>query len=139
MKHYFFIRTDTNPRIGTGHLMRCLALAQAWRKQGDKVTFISSCESESLRNRITDEGFQLVSIEKPYPEPDDLETTLLTINNSSSNNTLCFMHSSIYLIVQSVVNLPKWHLLSIIQSHIIIMVFLSKLNYLNPDIFSVAS
>ena len=67
--------------------MRCLALAQAWKKQGGKVTFISSCESESLRNRITDEGFELVLIKESYPDPADFEITLSTINNSNSNNS----------------------------------------------------
>ena len=67
--------------------MRCIALAQQSKKQGCKVTFISACENKSLRNKIIDEGFQLVSIKKPYPDPVDLETTLVFINNSSSNNT----------------------------------------------------
>ena len=66
--------------------MRCLALAQAWKKQGGKVTFISACESESLSSRITDEGFELVPIGKSYPDPDDLVTTLSIINNQSSTN-----------------------------------------------------
>jgi len=86
-KKQLFIRTDANTQIGSGHLMRCLALAQAWKKQGGKVTFISVCESESLRNRITDEGFELVKIKEPYPDHADFETTLLTINNSSLNNS----------------------------------------------------
>ncbi len=79
-----FIRADANTQIGSGHLMRCLALAQAWKKQGGNVTFISDCGSESLRNRITGEGFELVLIEKPCPDLADLETTFLVINNSSS-------------------------------------------------------
>ena len=81
-----FIRTDADSRIGIGHLMRCLVLAQEFKKQGSKVTFISACEKNILRNRITDEGFQLVAIENSYPNKGDLETTLLTINNSHSSN-----------------------------------------------------
>ena len=80
-----FVRVDANNRIGSGHLMRSLALAQASKKQGCKVTFISGCENKILRNRITDEGFQLISIENSYPNASDLETTLLTINNSLSS------------------------------------------------------
>ena len=87
MSNQLFIRVDANQKTGTGHFMRCLALAQAWKKQGDKVTFISSCESESLRNRITDEGFELVLIKESYPDPADFEITLSTINNSNSNNS----------------------------------------------------
>ena len=81
-----FIRTDADSRIGIGHLMRCLVLAQEFKKQGGKVTFISACDNNILRNRITDEGFQLVSVENSYPNKGDLETTLLTINNSLSSN-----------------------------------------------------
>jgi len=63
--------------------MRCLALAQAWKKQGGHVTFISACEGEVLYNRIINEGFQLVSIEDSYPHPADLIITKKTIDNSS--------------------------------------------------------
>lgn len=86
-KHYIFFRTDANPQNGTGHLMRCLALAQAWKKQSGKVIFISACSNEGFEERIIHEGFQFVSIEKPHPEPTDLETTLLSINCSYPNNT----------------------------------------------------
>ncbi len=79
-----FIRTDANSQVGIGHFMRCLAFAQAWKKQGGKVIFISMCESKMLRNRISYEGFQLVKIGQPYPNSNDLETTLLTLNNSSA-------------------------------------------------------
>ena len=82
-----FIRVDVNSSTGSGHFMRCLALAQAWKKQGDKVTFISSCESESLRNRITDEGFELVLIKESCTTHADFEITLSTINNLHSNNS----------------------------------------------------
>ncbi len=80
-KKQLFIRVDANTQIGSGHLIRCLALAQAWRKKGGKVTFISVCESESLRNRIIYEGFELVKIKEPYPNQADFESTLSTIND----------------------------------------------------------
>ena len=35
------IRADASPSIGSGHLMRCLALAQALRDAGDEVTLAS--------------------------------------------------------------------------------------------------
>ena len=66
-----YIRADENSLIGSGHLMGCLALAQNWKKQRDEATFISACESGNLRKRITDEGFELVPTNEPYPDPDD--------------------------------------------------------------------
>jgi UDP-2,4-diacetamido-2,4,6-trideoxy-beta-L-altropyranose hydrolase len=70
-----FIRADANTQIGTGHLMRCLALAQQWQAQGGLVTFIANCHSDSLRQRLLDEGFRLISLERSYPDPADWETT----------------------------------------------------------------
>jgi len=67
-----FIRADATTQIGTGHIMRCIALAQAWQDHGGKVTFLSHCESEALRQRILDEGFDFIPIEKPYLNPYDL-------------------------------------------------------------------
>ena len=70
------LRTDGGSRIGTGHVMRCIALAQAWQEQGGNVTFLSHCDSIILRQRIIDEGFDFMPIEKPCPHPDDLTQTL---------------------------------------------------------------
>ena len=70
------IRADADTRMGTGHVMRCIALAQAWQDQGGDVTFLSYCDSEALRQRIIDEGFDFMPIEKLHPDPSDLEETL---------------------------------------------------------------
>jgi len=56
--------------------MRCIALGQAWQDHGGKVAFLTLCESEVLRQRIIDEGFAFIPIEKPHPDPYDLRTTL---------------------------------------------------------------
>lgn len=69
------IRADASARIGTGHLMRCLALAQAWKAQGGQVTFITACDSEDLRQSLSDEGFHVITLERSYPEPADWEVT----------------------------------------------------------------
>jgi len=76
------IRSDASTRIGTGHLMRCLALAQAWKDAGSQVTFITACQSEELLERLREEGFDLHRLACPYPDPGDWDYTqnVLTIS-----------------------------------------------------------
>ena len=84
MNKLVIIRVDTDARIGTGHVMRCIALAQAWQDQGGDVTFLSCCDSGPLHQRIIEEGFNFVSIEKPHPDPNDLKKTLSILSNSTN-------------------------------------------------------
>ncbi len=56
------IRADVGPRIGTGHLMRCLALGQAWKSIGGQVAFACGALPGVLKNRLINEGFALFSI-----------------------------------------------------------------------------
>ena len=72
---HLLIRADANARIGTGHLMRCLALAQAWKNGRGHAVFVTACESDGLRQRLSDEGFQVITLEHPYPDPADWEMT----------------------------------------------------------------
>lgn len=74
--NHLVIRADADAQIGTGHIMRCLALAQAWQDKGGDVTFISHCESDSLRQHLLNEGINLINIEKSHPEQGDVECTL---------------------------------------------------------------
>jgi UDP-2,4-diacetamido-2,4,6-trideoxy-beta-L-altropyranose hydrolase len=81
------IRTDATNEIGTGHIMRCLALAQAWQDKGGRAVFISRCESAALRQRITAEGFELISLDKSCPDPFDLDFTISTLNKLKAQNS----------------------------------------------------
>ena len=57
------VRVDANTRIGTGHVMRCLALAQAWQDAGNAAVFISAELPESLEQRLRAEGFSVLRID----------------------------------------------------------------------------
>ncbi|MCF6246319.1 MAG: UDP-2,4-diacetamido-2,4,6-trideoxy-beta-L-altropyranose hydrolase [Desulfobacula sp.] len=65
--------------------MRCIALAQAWKKRGGVVTFISHCPNNKISNRIESEGFNFVKIDKIWPDIQDLKKTLKILNNFSYN------------------------------------------------------
>jgi len=80
------IRADANNRTGTGHLMRCLSLAQAWSRRGGQVTFLSCCENDALLRRIRAEGFGLVRVEQPHPDPGDLSIVLSVVRDVTDCN-----------------------------------------------------
>jgi UDP-2,4-diacetamido-2,4,6-trideoxy-beta-L-altropyranose hydrolase len=69
------IRADASAQIGAGHVMRCLALAEAWQDRSGQALFITACKSDSLRQRLVQEGFGLIPLERAHPDPADWETT----------------------------------------------------------------
>lgn len=83
-----FIRADASTAIGTGHVMRCIALAQAWQERGGCVTFLSSCQNEALQRRIIKEGFELVFVERKHPDSADLKQVLKQMKNVQNNNCI---------------------------------------------------
>ena len=75
------IRADAYRAIGTGHVMRCIALGQAWKVYGGNVLFTSYCESDVLQSRLNAEGFSYIPIQKPYPHPSDLDSITALLDN----------------------------------------------------------
>lgn len=53
------IRVDSSEQIGSGHLMRCLTLAERLRKDGGEVHFISRDLAGSLHRLVEEHGFPL--------------------------------------------------------------------------------
>lgn len=69
------IRADANASIGVGHLMRCLALAQAWQAHGGRVIVAAASIPESLRRRLDEEGMAVHPIHAvPGSDDDRLQT-----------------------------------------------------------------
>lgn len=61
MRHYVF-RVDASTRIGSGHVMRCLVLAQALRELGGAVTFISRVQPGDMCAMVEQRGFPVLRL-----------------------------------------------------------------------------
>src|SRR6185436_17646195 len=59
------IRADASPAIGAGHVMRCLALADALRGAGASVRFACRDSAGNLSEVITRGGFTLLPLRMP--------------------------------------------------------------------------
>ncbi len=57
------IRADASTKMGTGHVMRCLALAQAWQETGGNACFILAFHVPALETRLRNEGMQIVHLD----------------------------------------------------------------------------
>ncbi|MCR5176762.1 MAG: UDP-2,4-diacetamido-2,4,6-trideoxy-beta-L-altropyranose hydrolase [Anaerovibrio sp.] len=54
------IRVDSSKLIGSGHLMRCLTLAEKCRQDGDRVTFVCRDLENNLSRLVQEKDFELV-------------------------------------------------------------------------------
>ena len=69
------IRADASTEIGTGHVMRCLALAQAWQDAGNKATFVMAMKSPAIEARLRSEGFEVVIVQQTPGSAEDAVQT----------------------------------------------------------------
>ena len=70
------IRADASPQIGSGHVMRCLALAQAWLQTDGQVTFLMCPTATILETRLKAEGIQVAHLSVPPGSGEDAEQTI---------------------------------------------------------------
>jgi len=61
----FFFRVDSSQKIGSGHLMRCLTLANRLREIGAECTFVCRALNGNLNRLIVSDGFSLVELPRP--------------------------------------------------------------------------
>lgn len=63
MKTYF--RVDASVHIGSGHVMRCLSLAEALKKQGNEVIFVMRPQPGDLCDFVQKRGFRVERLPQP--------------------------------------------------------------------------
>jgi UDP-2,4-diacetamido-2,4,6-trideoxy-beta-L-altropyranose hydrolase len=73
------IRADASVSIGTGHVMRMIALAQAWQGGGGEAVFLCAEITPALEVRLKEEGFLLEKIQASSGSHEDLEATCAAI------------------------------------------------------------
>ncbi len=69
------MRADASRNRGTGHVMRCIALGQAWRDTGKSVIFVTHERDNPLRERLTEERFVVIPVARTHPDPRDWQET----------------------------------------------------------------
>ena len=70
------IRADANVAMGTGHAMRCLALAQAWQDAGGSAVFAMVDHSPSVRERIAKESIEVLALSAQAGTNEDATQTI---------------------------------------------------------------
>jgi UDP-2,4-diacetamido-2,4,6-trideoxy-beta-L-altropyranose hydrolase len=78
------LRADASQNIGSGHVMRCLALAQAWQEASGQVIFVMGGETSPLGDRMRAEGLRVSNLSAQIGSAEDaIKTAELALQNGA--------------------------------------------------------
>ena len=69
------VRVDWGASSGIGHVMRCLALIQAWRDRSGKVCVVTKSTCPSIQNRLEENGATLCRLGSSLSQAEDAKAT----------------------------------------------------------------
>lgn len=79
------VRADASTQIGTGHFMRCLALAQAWQERGGTPSFLMAPGSGALANRLKNNRISELRLSaEPGSSADAKETAEIALRHNAA-------------------------------------------------------
>lgn len=78
------MRADSNAQIGTGHLMRCLALAQAWQSAGGRAIFAMAVATLPIEKQLMSQGPEVVHLWVREGSVDDAIQTVEVARNAEA-------------------------------------------------------
>jgi UDP-2,4-diacetamido-2,4,6-trideoxy-beta-L-altropyranose hydrolase len=70
------VRCDASVAIGTGHAMRCLALAQAWQDAGGRAVFAMAQAPPAIEERLQRESMGVARLKAEPGSADDAQETI---------------------------------------------------------------
>jgi len=98
------IRTDASVHIGTGHVMRCLVLAKALKKNGHDVCFITRAQQGDMVDFISQQSFRVMKLGLPLsplvPQNNaDYSAWLQVSELDDANNSIALVDSADLIII----------------------------------------
>jgi UDP-2,4-diacetamido-2,4,6-trideoxy-beta-L-altropyranose hydrolase len=88
-----FVRADASPDIGTGHVMRCLALGRELADRGATLTFVMRDPPPAVAALVRAEGFGLDALPEPGSLPaDDAAQTAAAMSDHGQPDWLIVDH-----------------------------------------------
>ena len=74
------LRADAGPGIGSGHVTRLLALAEAWIDAGGRAQLLTAAPSPGLREQVATRGVDLTVISAAHPDKADLDAVSAAVH-----------------------------------------------------------